>query len=179
MADTEEWRVIPGYTRYSASSMGRIKNTKTLRIMKQTPRKKYLVVGLVPDGVRNVHTCFLVHRLVAQAFLPNPEGKPAVDHFNREEMDNRVSNLSWVSHIENCQNNGISVRNSSGYKGVYWNKGAQQYMAYIRMDGKLKYLGLFDDPEEASAHRDEVGKALFPDHYKTTEESLLEWIETL
>jgi hypothetical protein len=180
MATVEEWRTVPGHTRYSVSNTGRVKNNKTGRILKQSnARKGYLSVGLVPDGVRNEHTTFVVHRLVAEAFVPNPEGKPYVDHINRETMDNRPENLRWATGHENAVNNGISRNNTSGFKGVYWNIGAKKWMAYIRHEDKLKYLGLFDDAEEASAYRDKVGKELYGDWYKTTEESLLEWIDQL
>lgn len=46
----------------------------------------------------------LLHRLIAQAFVPNPDNKPEVDHINRNTLDNRVENLRWVTHKENCNN---------------------------------------------------------------------------
>ena len=61
---------------------------------------------------------YMVHRLVAEAFLPNQENKPTVDHINRIRDDNRVQNLRWASYVEQNNNHGI-VLNRADY-GVRW-----------------------------------------------------------
>lgn len=66
-----------------------------------TPNEKgYLRVGLWLGGKAKAHK---VHRLVALAYLPNPDGLAEVDHLNFQRADNRVENLEWVSHAENVR----------------------------------------------------------------------------
>lgn len=93
------WKSI-GNTNYQVSDSGEVMNTKTGKTLKQCKRNKggYLAVDLCVNGVRKTH---FVHRLVAEAFIPNPEGKPQIDHYNDNPEDNRVENLHWVTSIEN------------------------------------------------------------------------------
>ena len=63
-----------------------------------------------------------VHRLVAMHHIPNPENKPQVDHINRIVYDNNLSNLRWVTPSENRANTGLSKRNTTGHKNVFYDK---------------------------------------------------------
>ena len=72
-----------------------------------------------------------------------------VDHINGNGLDNRKSNLRLVTHTQNMLNQRKAKDNTSGYKGVHWNKTRGRWQATIQANGKAKYLGLFDDPAEA------------------------------
>lgn len=104
----EEWRPINGYEGlYEVSNLGRIKSlncnhTKKEGILKlYNDKDGYLMVKLSKDKNNRL---FRVHRLVAEAFIPNPENKPCVDHINTIKNDNRVENLRWVTYKENSNN---------------------------------------------------------------------------
>ena len=105
--EKENWKEIKEFGgNYSVSSEGRVrsngllkgKNSK-IRILKTEMSKKgYLRVGLVKDGKQKK---YLVHRLVAIAFLDNPNNLPEVNHRNEIKTDNRVENLEWMSRRDN------------------------------------------------------------------------------
>lgn len=102
MENTNEvWKDIKGYPGYQISNYGRIWSSKQHgRYMKPSPNNRgYLQINLIAkNGKRKKE---LVHRLVAIAFIDNPEGKPEVNHINHIRDDNRVENLEWVSKSEN------------------------------------------------------------------------------
>ena len=136
----EVWKDIEGYEGlYMISDMGRVKSlnygrTGEEKIIKPCKHKNgYLQVCLCKNSK---HNKFLVHRLAATAFIPNPENKPCIDHINTIKNDNRVENLKWVTHKENMENP-ISKRNSPVYckfgKDNLLSKAVFQYT----LDGKL------------------------------------------
>ena len=73
--------------------------------------------GYLQVGLGRIRNSVSVHRLVAEAFIPNPENKPCVDHINGNRLDNRVENLRWVSHKENCNN--PNTKYKSAYSGSH------------------------------------------------------------
>lgn len=100
----EIWKKVKGFNDYSVSSTGRIRNDKTGTIRKlQVYAKDYYSVRL---NYKNL----LVHRLVAEAFIENPENKKIVDHINGDRKDNRVENLRWVTTRENLMGHGHEQR---------------------------------------------------------------------
>lgn len=100
----EEWRDIVGFEGlYQVSNLGRVKSFKRCkngRIKKAYFNKKcgYFYVGLLLHKQQMV---VVVHRLVAQAFIPNPESKPHIDHIDGNRINNNVTNLRWCTAKEN------------------------------------------------------------------------------
>lgn len=110
----EEWKDIKGYEGlYQVSNEGRVKSLNRKckkwngdrkvkeKIISFTNVSGYLKVTLFRNGIRHY---YLVHRLVAEAFIPNPDNKPCIDHVNTVKTDNIVENLRWVTVKENINN---------------------------------------------------------------------------
>ena len=99
--DGEVWRPIVGYKNYQISNFGRVKSFKQDKIIIRKPKlnvQGYLRVDLCKGGKQKD---FRVHRLVAQAFIPNPDNKPEVNHIDGYKMNCFVGNLEWATRLEN------------------------------------------------------------------------------
>jgi hypothetical protein len=94
-----------------------------------------------PDGG---YYTLAMHRLVM-----NAQKGEQVDHIHHLTLDNRKSELRLCSPTQNRWNQGIRTSNTSGFKGVSWNKKLSRWSAQIRCNRKLIYLGLYDTPELA------------------------------
>ncbi len=136
----EKWKDIKGYEGlYQVSNLGRVKslerrvvvdskgNTKLFkqRIKKQTPflkNKKYLMTVLYKNNHGLPHQ---IHRLVAEAFIPNPQNLPCVNHKDYNPTNNCVDNLEWVTHQQN------SLYSSENYSLAGVKKSDKKYGGYI------------------------------------------------
>ena len=99
--EEEQWRRIPDFLMYEASSLGRVRRIQTGYVLKQHVNGGYPRIGLYRDG-KLVHK--FIHCLVAKAFLPNFYGHPSVDHRDRNPENNALFNLRWADHAMQAQN---------------------------------------------------------------------------
>lgn len=98
----EQWKEIENTDGLlEVSNYGRVRsNMRDGRILKATPDKKgYLRLRVT---IHREKRAYKVHRLVANAFVPNPEGKPQVNHIDGNKTNNRADNLEWVTNLENA-----------------------------------------------------------------------------
>lgn len=98
----EEWKDVEGYKgTYQVSNEGRVRSLRTNKVLKPMIWHGYAYVNFTINNVVNHKS---IHRLVAEAWIPNPENKPQIDHINTVKTDNRVENLRWVTALENASN---------------------------------------------------------------------------
>lgn len=97
----EEWRPVVGYeTQYLVSNTGRVYSVRSQRELRAYTHHGYRRVCLRKHGEGRQ---MLVHRLVAEAYLPQSEGRPFVNHKSGIKDNNHLSNLEYVSHAENVR----------------------------------------------------------------------------
>lgn len=121
----EEWKAVEGYEFYEISNMGRLRVIEHVVSVKGRQKQKtiyghlkspvdvhgYLYYTLYKDGIE---ARLAAHRMVAQAFIPNPLGKPEVNHIDADKHNNRADNLEWVTRKENEEH-----KASMGLQGTY------------------------------------------------------------
>ena len=95
-----EWHSVMDNSNYIVSDNGGIRNSRTNADKAIRKTRGYFSVDLYKHGERTTKG---VHVLVAEAFIPNPDGKPEVNHKDGNKLNNHVGNLEWVTHKENCE----------------------------------------------------------------------------
>lgn len=151
-ANREIWLSIDGFSNYEISQFGRVRNIITERFISiNYNSSSYRRVLLTRNDGTQQHK--FIHRLVAEAFIPNPEGLKIVDHIDGNIHNNNVNNLRWCTSAQNSANRRKSDSDStSKYKGVSFNKHSGLFNASIVHNGIKINLGEYDEETAAQAY---------------------------
>lgn len=109
-------KMIPDFPGYTITTEGKVITYK------QNPPRE-MKTWLQKSGYENIKLCrnnityhFLIHRLVAEAFIPNPNNLPEVNHINKNRSDNRVENLEWCTRLDNLYDSYSTLSATRNYK---------------------------------------------------------------
>lgn len=159
----ETGKPIPEYEElYEVSSYGRVSNYR--KIMKTYQiNSGYHALKLIKNGIRK---SVLIHRLVAECFIPNPENKPEVNHIDGDKGNNRIDNLEWVTSSENkshAYKTGLRIYNepykgvkksdtASKFHNVSWDNQRQKWIGSISYNNKRYKQKRFDNEIDAAQY---------------------------
>jgi hypothetical protein len=162
--ENEIWKDVIGYEGYyQISNLGKVK-----KLRREVLNKKGTLIRIDPERLNKTHLnklrgnyyvtdlrvrgqrkTFQIHRLIAIAFIPNPENKRYVNHIDHNPMNNSLDNLEWVNQMENTCHAQKRLNRSSKYIGVGWDKYAGKWKCQIYFNKKSIHIGSFTSEEDA------------------------------
>lgn len=145
------WKKIRGFDNYSVNERGDVRNDTTGKLKTPFVNKAngYKTFDLWSD---NKPTKATAHRLVAEAFIPNPDGKPTVDHIDGDRQNNDVSNLRWATYSEqNSRFGTVGVRSSQVLVLHYAEERKKRGGGHVRWLGVDSAM-IFDSITAAAEH---------------------------
>ena len=147
----EEWRDVPGYTGFRVSNMGNVIGAFGRALKPWNNNRGYYTTWL---GSKKKSS---VHRLVAHAFIPNPENKPTVNHKNHDRKDNRVENLEWATYSEQTIHSPGDISSSGKRNICIITKGDYvRFQVMIKRNNIILINKKFKTLEEAIAARNVI-----------------------
>ena len=179
----EQWKKHPEFDNYQISNLGRVWSERRQRIMSIFKQNfGYWLIQIVDNNGKS--TRFLVHRLVALTWIPNPSNKKYVNHLDGNKANNTVTNLEWVTSSENilhARQTGLNPYNlptqnlklggqrkgTSKYFGVAWDITRQKWRSAVVYQGKAHKHKRFDTEIEAARHYDNTVIEMGLQHIKT------------
>lgn len=148
----EEWCTIPDFEDYQVSTCGNVrKGDRPTKCTVHTHPCGYkrVQVGLCKDGIQKN---YIVARLVAKAFIPNPDNLPTVDHIDRNSQNNHVSNLRWASYHTQSMNRDFPI-GASGHRHI--RKHGNGWGVWIKRHNQYVFCKRFQTIEAAVEARDQ------------------------
>lgn len=142
---SEVWKSIENYSNYEVSNEGNVRHIEKKKILKPSKLTTYhsQVKLYNDDGSK----WWRIHRLVANAFIPNPENYPWIDHIDGNPLNNNVNNLRWCTPLMNAKNRKANKHTTTGLKGVSFKK--DKYCARITSNKITYHIGYYKTKEEA------------------------------
>lgn len=135
--EKDEWKDVPGYEgTYEIHNSGVVMNSRLMRVRSRIGTLGYEVIALQKNGVKGM---YYLHRLLALAFIPNPQGKPQVNHIDENRSNNDLSNLEWVTARENINHSLHKFKRGSASKNSKLKEDEVQEILTLIAEGEHTY----------------------------------------
>ena len=161
----EKWMPVVGYENYykvsNYSNIKRLERFKNnngglvkvpeLILKQQITKKGYKTISISLNSKKKT---LFVHRLVAMAFIPNPNNLPQVNHINEDKTYNSFQNLEWCTNRQNITHSKINSKSTSKYVGVHFIRQDKKWCSQINIQGITYHLGFFLNEIDAKLEYD-------------------------